>query len=124
MILCATTAAQEVVPGPTAPGPSGPGRQRAGPSAHKTHLPKQDTVGDQAAQDRSGPPVSADRQTLTHQERLRELRPRGGRSPWRALYERHGSAFVIAAVAPEAEVNSRGFDRAVRLARRRLEGSR
>jgi hypothetical protein len=55
---------------------------------------------------------------------LRELRPRGGRSPWRALYERRGSAFVIAAVAPEAEVDSRGFGRAVRLARRRLEGSR
>jgi hypothetical protein len=58
------------------------------------------------------------------QQGLRELRPRGGRSPWRALYERQSSAFVIAAVAPEAEVNPRGFDRAVRLARRRLEGSR
>jgi hypothetical protein len=57
------------------------------------------------------------------QRGLRELRPRGGRSPWRALYERRGAAFVIAAVAPEAEVDSRGFDRAVRLARRRLEGS-
>jgi hypothetical protein len=55
---------------------------------------------------------------------LRELRPRGGRSPWRALYERRASAFVIAAVAPEAAVDSRGFDRAIRLARRRLEGSR
>jgi len=58
--LCATTAAQRVVPGPTAQGPGGPGGQRAGPSAHKTRLPEQDTVGDQAAQDRSGPPVSAD----------------------------------------------------------------
>jgi hypothetical protein len=58
------------------------------------------------------------------QQGLRELRPRGGRSPWRALYERRGSAFVVGAVAPEAEVNPRGFDRAVRLARRRLEGSR
>jgi hypothetical protein len=34
---------------------------------------------------------------------LRELRPRGGRSRWRALYDR------------------RGFDWAVRMARRRLE---
>jgi hypothetical protein len=57
------------------------------------------------------------------QRGLRELRPRGGRSPWRALYERRGGAFVVAAIAPEAEVDSRGFDRAVRLARRRLEGS-
>ena len=58
------------------------------------------------------------------QRELRELRPRGGRSPWRALYERRGGAFVIAAVAPEAAVDPRGFHRAVRLARRRLEGSR
>jgi hypothetical protein len=55
---------------------------------------------------------------------LRELRPRGGRSPWRALYERRGGAFVIAAVAPEANVDTRGFDRAVRWAGQRLEGSR
>jgi hypothetical protein len=54
---------------------------------------------------------------------LRELRPRGGRSPWRALYERRGGAFVIAAVAPEAKTDSRGFDRAVRRAGQRLEGS-
>jgi hypothetical protein len=53
---------------------------------------------------------------------LRELRPRGGRSPWRALYERHGDRFVIAAVGPEAEVDRRGFDQAIRRARQRLEG--
>ena len=29
--------------------------------------------------------------------RLRELRPRAGRSPWRALYRRVGDVFVIAA---------------------------
>lgn len=52
---------------------------------------------------------------------LRELRPRGGRSRWRALYDRRGDTFVIAAVAPEAKVDRRGFDRAVRTARRRLE---
>jgi hypothetical protein len=33
-------------------------------------------------------------------------------------------AFVIAAIAPEAQVDPRGFDRAARLARRRLEGGR
>jgi hypothetical protein len=60
MLLCATSAAQAVVPGPTAQGPSGPGGQRAGPHARKTRLPEPDTVGDQVAQDRSGPPVSAD----------------------------------------------------------------
>jgi hypothetical protein len=52
---------------------------------------------------------------------LRELRPRGGRSPWRALYGRRGDSFLIAAVAPEAEVDPRGFQRAARTARRRLE---
>jgi hypothetical protein len=51
---------------------------------------------------------------------LRELRPRGGASRWRALYCRVGDAFVIAAVGPEAEVDQRGFDRAVRLALARL----
>lgn len=51
---------------------------------------------------------------------LRELRPRGGRSPWRALYQRIGEVFVIAAVGPEAQVDRRGFDRAVRLALARL----
>jgi hypothetical protein len=38
-------------------------------------------------------------------DRLRELRPRGGRSPWRALYRQVGDDFVVAAVGPEAEVN-------------------
>lgn len=51
---------------------------------------------------------------------LRELRPRAGRSPTRALYARVGDVFVIAAVGPEAHVDRRGFDRAVRAARDRL----
>lgn len=51
---------------------------------------------------------------------LRELRPRAGRSPWRASYGRLGKAFVIAAVGPEADVGKRGFQRAVRLANKRL----
>jgi hypothetical protein len=53
-------------------------------------------------------------------DRLRELRPRGGRSPWRALYRRVGDAFVVAAVAPEAQVDSRRFDAGCRAAERRL----
>jgi len=47
-----------VVPGSTAQGPGGPGGQRAGPQTQKTRLPEPDTAGDQAAQDRSVPPVS------------------------------------------------------------------
>jgi hypothetical protein len=52
---------------------------------------------------------------------LRELRPRGGRSRWRAFYQRQGDVFVIGAVGPEAEVDPRGFDRAIRDALARLE---
>lgn len=51
---------------------------------------------------------------------LRELRPRTGRSPWRALYRRVGDVFVIAAVGPEAQSNQRGFKRATRQASARL----
>jgi len=51
---------------------------------------------------------------------LRELRPRAGRGPWRALYRRVGDTFVIAAIGPEAEVDHRGFDRMVAAARNRL----
>lgn len=51
---------------------------------------------------------------------LRELRPRAGRSPWRGLYARIGDRFIVLAVCPEAHVDRRGFDRAVRQAGRRL----
>lgn len=51
---------------------------------------------------------------------LRELRPRAGRSPWRCIYERIGDVFVIGAVAPEAQKDKAGFDRAVRAAKTRL----
>jgi hypothetical protein len=46
-------------------------------------------------------------------ETLRELRPRAGRSRWRALYRRVGDRFVIAAIAPEAEVDPVRFRRSV-----------
>lgn len=53
---------------------------------------------------------------------LRELRPRRGRSPWRALYRRVGDVMVLLAVAPEAAKDQRGFGRAVAEAERRLRG--
>jgi len=53
-------------------------------------------------------------------DRLRELRPRGGRSPWRGLYRQVADEFVIAAVCPEAEVDPRGFAAACRRAEVRL----
>ena len=52
---------------------------------------------------------------------LRELRPRAGRSPWRALYRRIGDELVIGAIRPEAEANPAGFNRAVQDARQRLD---
>lgn len=51
---------------------------------------------------------------------LRELRPRRGRSPWRALYRRVGDRFVIAAIAPEGKDDPRGFTRACTRAAERL----
>jgi hypothetical protein len=52
---------------------------------------------------------------------LRELRPRGGRSRWRAFYRQIGPAFVIGAIGPEAQVNARKFRKAVDEAVRRLD---
>ena len=53
---------------------------------------------------------------------LRELRPRAGRSRWRPIYRRvQPGTFVILAVAPEAQIDKRGFDEMVRNAQRRFE---
>ena len=51
---------------------------------------------------------------------LRELRPRAGRSPWRAFYRRITDTLVIGAIGPEASVDPQGFRRAVRAAGERL----
>lgn len=51
---------------------------------------------------------------------LRELRPRAGRSSWRALYSQIGHVFVIAAIGPEAQGDRRGFERAAARALARL----
>jgi hypothetical protein len=51
---------------------------------------------------------------------VRELRPRGGRSRMRPLYQRFGDVFVIGAIGPEVQVDSRGFERAVQRAVERL----
>jgi hypothetical protein len=52
---------------------------------------------------------------------VRELRPRSGRSRWRAFYRRTGAErFFVGSIGPEAIVNPKGFKRAVRLAEQRL----
>lgn len=54
---------------------------------------------------------------------LRELRPRAGRSRWRPIYRRvKPGIFVILAVAPEAQIDRRGFDESIRHAKKRLKG--
>lgn len=53
-------------------------------------------------------------------EGLRELRPRQGRSPWRALYRQYGDNWVIAAICPEAQHDPRGFRRGCAAALERL----
>jgi hypothetical protein len=53
---------------------------------------------------------------------LRELRPRAGRSRWRAIYRQISpGTFVILAIAPEAQIDKRGFDQKVNHAQRHLE---
>ena len=53
---------------------------------------------------------------------MRELRPRAGRSRWRPIYRRvQPGTFVILAIAPEAQIDKRGFDQKVTNARRRFE---
>lgn len=54
-------------------------------------------------------------------DRLRELRPRAGRSPWRGLYRQVGQRFVIAAIGPEAQQDPKGFTQACRAATARLQ---
>lgn len=52
---------------------------------------------------------------------LRELRPRGGNSPWRPLYCRREDRFIIAAIAPDGQGDRRGFAAACKRALQRLE---
>jgi hypothetical protein len=51
---------------------------------------------------------------------LRELRPRAGRSAWRAFYRRIADTLVIGAIGPEARAKPHEFRRAVRSAGERL----
>lgn len=53
---------------------------------------------------------------------LRELRLRGGRSPWRAFYRRIRAFLVVGAVGPEAQADPQGFTRTCRRAEARLDG--
>ena len=85
-------------------------------------------VGERVAIQRAREKLVAlgDRLPFPHQSavagatRLRELRPRAGRSRWRALYSRTSGGYVVLAIAPEAQVDRAGFDRAVGRAVRRL----
>lgn len=52
---------------------------------------------------------------------VRELRPRAGRSPWRAFYRQVGEVLRIGAIGPEARVKPRLFRAAVKRAVERLE---
>ena len=52
---------------------------------------------------------------------LRELRPRAGRSPWRAFYRRIEDTMVIGAIGSEADSNRHGFARSVSNAEQRLD---
>ena len=51
---------------------------------------------------------------------IRELRPRAGRSRWRAFYRRIDDVFLVGSIGPEAQVDSRKFNKAVRAAEQRI----
>ena len=55
---------------------------------------------------------------------IRELRPRAGRSPWRAFYRRVGQGIVAGAIGPEARHDPRGFQRAIQMAQQRIDDPR
>lgn len=71
----------------------------------------------EAAADQLGFPHSSN---VEGAERLRGLRPRSGRSPWRAFYRRIGDTMVIGAIGPEANNDQRRFRAAVQAAMDRL----
>lgn len=53
-------------------------------------------------------------------EGLWELRPRCGKSRWRPLYRQCGErTFIVLAIAPEVEVDKRGYQQAIKLAQQR-----
>lgn len=52
---------------------------------------------------------------------LREVRPRQGRCAWRVFYRQIGDALVVGSVGPEAQVDPKGFRRAIRSAETRLD---
>ena len=83
-------------------------------NAMMTAVAKLEAFGDQL-----GAPHTS--QVKGSQAGIRELRPRSGRSTWRALYRRVADGMVILAVGPEAVRDRRRFDRAVRLAEERLK---
>ena len=67
-----------------------------------------------------GPELPYPHSSQVQGTRLRELRPRAGRSPWRAFYWRVGDVLRIGAIGPEAEHDPRGFRRALDRALERL----
>lgn len=68
-----------------------------------------------------GPELSYPHSSQLKGSTFRELRPRQGRSPWRALYQRVGNRMVVAAIAPEAQSDEKGFERAIITGNWRLE---
>ena len=67
-----------------------------------------------------GPTLSFPHTSQVKGTKLRELRPRAGKSPWRAFYMRFGDVLRIGAIGPEAEHDPSGFQRAVDAAWSRL----
>jgi hypothetical protein len=93
--------------------------------AERKQLPRQERVAIENAVEKLkaiGPRLPFPHQSnVEGAESLRELRPRAGRSPWRAFYRRIGDVFLIGAIGPEAETDKRGFNQAIAVAQERLD---
>ncbi|MHB1500420.1 MAG: type II toxin-antitoxin system RelE/ParE family toxin [Candidatus Dormibacteria bacterium] len=91
--------------------------------AEEDALPPREQLATTNAVDKlrvAGPSLSFPHQSAVRGATVRELRPRGGRSPWRAFYRRVGNQFVVGATGLEATVSPKGFQKAVGFAESRL----
>ena len=111
---------------PSQPGPRTPGRRTSCAGIHK-RTPNATRRGRRARRSRCSTLRRSSRPRArgwatrtpapfkeTSARACASLRPRAGRSRWRPIYRRVSqSTFVILAVAPEAAIDSRGFEDAV-----------
>jgi hypothetical protein len=96
--------------------PDAEGELRALPASEQTAM-----LNALATLQAIGPTLGYPHTSQVRGTNLRELRPRAGRSPWRAFYRRVGNVLRVGAIGPEATVHPRRFNAAVKRALQRLD---